>query len=110
MPPFRGRQGESLDRCGLETIRFRGRFWTASRYHHGNCHPTGAFDGRSRPQMPRAVLLALLLLLPAAAWPYTSPSVFLEELTWTEVRDAVKAGKTTVIVPIGGTEQSGPHI
>ena len=61
--------------------------------------------------MTRAVLLALLLyLLPAAAWPYTPPSVFLEELTWTEVRDAVKAGKTTIIVPIGGTEQSGPHI
>ena len=37
-------------------------------------------------------------------------SVFLEELTWTEVRDAVQAGKTTVIVPTGGTEQNGPHM
>jgi creatinine amidohydrolase len=37
-------------------------------------------------------------------------SVFLEELTSTEVRDAIAAGKTTVIVPVGGTEQSGPHI
>jgi creatinine amidohydrolase/Fe(II)-dependent formamide hydrolase-like protein len=26
------------------------------------------------------------------------------------LRDAIKAGKTTVIVPVGGTEQSGPHI
>jgi len=61
--------------------------------------------------MPRAALLALLLcLLPASVFPAPAPSVFLEELTWTEVRDAVKAGKTTVIVPIGGTEQSGPHI
>ena len=37
-------------------------------------------------------------------------SVFLEELTWTELRDDIRAGKTTVIVPVGGTEQSGPHI
>jgi creatinine amidohydrolase len=36
--------------------------------------------------------------------------VFLEEMTWTEVRDAVAAGRTTAIVPVGGTEQSGPHI
>ncbi|HZV92841.1 MAG TPA: creatininase family protein, partial [Caldimonas sp.] len=31
-------------------------------------------------------------------------------MTWTEVRDAIAAGRTTVIVPVGGTEQSGPHI
>ena len=37
-------------------------------------------------------------------------SVFLEELTWTEVRDAIAAGKTTVIIPTGGTEQNGPHM
>lgn len=37
-------------------------------------------------------------------------SVYLEELTWTEVRDAIKSGKTTVIVPTGGTEQNGPHM
>jgi creatinine amidohydrolase/Fe(II)-dependent formamide hydrolase-like protein len=37
-------------------------------------------------------------------------SVFLEELTWMEVRDAIAGGKTTVIIPTGGTEQNGPHI
>ena len=37
-------------------------------------------------------------------------AVFLEELTWTEVRDAVAAGKTTIIIPTGGTEQNGPHM
>jgi creatinine amidohydrolase len=35
-------------------------------------------------------------------------SVFLEDLTWTELRDAIGAGKSTIIVPIGGTEQNGP--
>jgi creatinine amidohydrolase/Fe(II)-dependent formamide hydrolase-like protein len=49
---------------------------------------------------------ALLLFLPAAV--QASASVFLEDQTWTELRDLVAAGTTTIIVPIGGTEQSGP--
>jgi creatinine amidohydrolase/Fe(II)-dependent formamide hydrolase-like protein len=36
--------------------------------------------------------------------------VQLERLTWTEIRDAVRAGKTTIIIPVGGTEQSGPFV
>ena len=35
-------------------------------------------------------------------------SVWLEDHTWTELQSQIKAGATTVIVPIGGTEQSGP--
>lgn len=37
-------------------------------------------------------------------------TVFLEELTWPEVRDALQGGKTTIIFPTGGTEQNGPHM
>lgn len=37
-------------------------------------------------------------------------SVYIEDLTWMELRDAVHAGKTTAIIPIGGIEQSGPAI
>jgi creatinine amidohydrolase/Fe(II)-dependent formamide hydrolase-like protein len=37
-------------------------------------------------------------------------SVWIEELTWMEVRDALQAGKTTVIVPTGGVEQNGPYL
>lgn len=37
-------------------------------------------------------------------------SVWLEELTWMEVRDAMRAGKTTVIIPTGGIEQNGPYL
>ena len=37
-------------------------------------------------------------------------SVFIEELTWMEVRDAIKAGKTTVIIPTGGVEMNGPYL
>ncbi|HEY2411870.1 MAG TPA: creatininase family protein [Pirellulaceae bacterium] len=37
-------------------------------------------------------------------------SVFIEDLTWMEVRDALKAGVDTVIVPTGGVEQNGPYL
>jgi creatinine amidohydrolase/Fe(II)-dependent formamide hydrolase-like protein len=37
-------------------------------------------------------------------------SVFIEDLTWLEVRDAMRAGKRTVIVATGGIEQNGPYL
>lgn len=37
-------------------------------------------------------------------------SVFLEDLTWTELKNQIAAGKTTILIPIGGTEQSGPYM
>ncbi len=39
-----------------------------------------------------------------------SASVYLEELTWPELRADIQAGKTTILVPIGGTEQNGPQM
>ncbi|MBC7547785.1 MAG: creatininase family protein [Polaromonas sp.] len=52
--------------------------------------------------------LATALMLPLAA--QSAPSVFIEDLTTTEVSAALRDGKTTLIIPVGGTEQSGPHI
>jgi creatinine amidohydrolase/Fe(II)-dependent formamide hydrolase-like protein len=40
----------------------------------------------------------------------TAGSLQLDDLTWPEVRDALRAGSTTILVPIGGTEQNGPHM
>src|ERR1700751_2626158 len=59
--------------------------------------------------MARAFLCVCFLLLgvPAA---HAADTIFLEELTWTELRDQIRAGKTTIIVPIGGTEQNGAHM
>jgi creatinine amidohydrolase len=37
-------------------------------------------------------------------------TVFTEEMTWMEVRDAIASGKTTVIVATGGVEQNGPYL
>ncbi|MCE9566793.1 MAG: creatininase family protein [Planctomycetes bacterium] len=46
-----------------------------------------------------------------ATRPIAGPdTVFVEEMTWMEVRDALKEKKTTVIVPTGGVEQNGPYI
>jgi creatinine amidohydrolase len=65
----------------------------------------------------RALLVGLVFVLlicsPRQVHPAAQslPStIYLEELTWTELRDAIRSGKTTVIIPIGGTEQSGPDI
>lgn len=37
-------------------------------------------------------------------------SVFMEDMTWSEITNAMKAGKTTVILPAGGIEATGPFI
>jgi creatinine amidohydrolase len=50
------------------------------------------------------------LVSPMTSRAEAPPSVFLEELTWTEVRDLIRAGTTTIILPTGGTEQNGPHM
>src|SRR5580765_5594179 len=55
-------------------------------------------------------LLWVLLVATTVALAQSPGSVFLDDLTWTELRDQVRAGKTTIIVPIGGTEQNGPHM
>ena len=47
---------------------------------------------------------------PASAQAAQAAQVLLEELTTTELAAAVHAGSTTVIIPVGGTEQSGPHL
>jgi len=58
----------------------------------------------------RALCAFALVAAGTAAHAEAPASVFVDELTWTELRDDVRAGKTTVIVPVGGTEQSGPQI
>ncbi|MBI1873434.1 MAG: creatininase family protein [Acidobacteria bacterium] len=37
-------------------------------------------------------------------------TVWLEEMTWMDVRDAMKAGKTTVLISTGGIEPNGPWL
>jgi creatinine amidohydrolase/Fe(II)-dependent formamide hydrolase-like protein len=59
-----------------------------------------------------ALRLAALLLVGAwsTAHAQAPATVFLEELTSPELAAQIRAGKSTLIVPIGGTEQNGPHM
>ena len=61
--------------------------------------------------MTRGWLLLFCLLIGAArAQAAPSASLYLQDLTWPELRADIQAGKTTILIPIGGTEQSGPQM
>lgn len=61
--------------------------------------------------MYRFTQTALVLLLANFSAAAEAPdTVFLEELTWIEVRDAIDRGTKSIIVPTAGTEQNGPHV
>lgn len=55
------------------------------------------------------LLGAVLLALAPAAFA-GADSLYIEELTSTELRDRIAIGDDTVLVPIGGTEQNGAHM
>ncbi|MEO8810274.1 MAG: creatininase family protein [Rhodanobacter sp.] len=56
------------------------------------------------------LVFSLLLLLAGIACAKPQRTVQLQDLTWTELRDRIATGDTTIIIPIGGTEQSGPYV
>jgi creatinine amidohydrolase len=56
------------------------------------------------------IIVVLCLTLLASAASAQTRSVYTEDLTWLEVREAIAAGKTSAIVYAGGIEQNGPHM
>jgi len=58
----------------------------------------------------RALLCAAALALWTGVAHAAVGSVWLEELTSAELRERIVGGATTVLVPIGGTEQNGAHL
>ncbi|MGZ5859096.1 MAG: creatininase family protein [Burkholderiaceae bacterium] len=58
----------------------------------------------------RTLLTIVAFIAAQGAVAQNLQSVFLDDLTWTELRAQIQSGKHTIIVPIGGTEQSGPYI
>jgi creatinine amidohydrolase len=64
----------------------------------------------SPPGLAKILAAFLIAAFTLAAQAATPPTVQVEELTWTELRDRLAGGATTVLVPIGGTEQNGPHM
>jgi creatinine amidohydrolase/Fe(II)-dependent formamide hydrolase-like protein len=57
----------------------------------------------------RILIAVAVAFLASTAGAQTRP-VFLEELTWPELKDAMAAGVTTAIIATGGIEQNGPHM
>ena len=55
-------------------------------------------------------LIALGIVLIASAASAQTRSVYIEELTWPEIRDAQAAGKTSAVIVAGGIEQNGHHM
>ena len=64
---------------------------------------------RVRPALAQALIGSWLCCAAALAQAAAAP-VQLEELTWTELRQRLAGGATTVLLPVGGTEQNGPHM
>ena len=58
-------------------------------------------------QLMKSLTFALILLLLPSVVLAQSKSVLIEDLTWTEVRDAIAPGKTTAIYYAASTEQNG---
>jgi creatinine amidohydrolase/Fe(II)-dependent formamide hydrolase-like protein len=75
---------------------------------------------RAVPMLASVSVLIALVATIGAQRPDTAPdteparrapdTVFLEDLTWAEVRDMVAIGWTTAIIGTAGTEQKGPHM
>ncbi len=65
-----------------------------------------SFPGSAKRDLTALLLLAFL----ASPLCAQTRSLHVEDLTWTEVRDAIAAGKTTAIYYAGSTEQNGPHM
>jgi creatinine amidohydrolase len=59
--------------------------------------------------MKKLCLLVAMLLFALPAYSQTS-SLWIDDLTWPEVRDAIAAGKRTAIIYVGSSEQNGPHM
>lgn len=54
--------------------------------------------------------LATALLCLGLHAPLPAASVYLQELSSADVRTALRQGQRTVIIPVGGVEQNGPHM
>ena len=72
---------------------------------------------RSLADLPRkklliaaAVVVIACALLPRPLSANLPAGVEMKDMTWVEVRSAIDAGYTNVIVPTGGIEQNGPHM
>ena len=58
--------------------------------------------------MVRYLFLIAVFCLGGSVYAQAPNTLLMERMTSYEIRDAIASGKTTVILPSGGTEQNGP--
>jgi creatinine amidohydrolase len=58
----------------------------------------------------RTLMVLAALFMAAVSASAQTRSVYMGDLTWLEIRDAMAAGKTAAVIYAGGTEQNGPHM
>ncbi len=92
-------------------------FWSLYLMPFINLYHNFRFNMLLEPKRYLSLLVFLIVVLPAVylsnkgSEPVSFPgNVYLEDMTWQEVRDAISNGSTTVLAPTGGTEQNGPHV
>jgi creatinine amidohydrolase len=63
------------------------------------------------PMLTRTITAFACLLLSFAWLPRAeAAAVYMENMTWPEIRERIEEGATVAIVPTGGSEQNGPHM
>ncbi len=92
-------------------------FWTEAYLWPSHSHPREDTELRTESAPLAGLLLACIMSTPIAAQDLDMPrpieginTVWIEEMTWLDVREALAEGKTTAIVPTGGVEQNGPYV
>ncbi|NCW45708.1 MAG: hypothetical protein EBV77_09655, partial [Gemmatimonadaceae bacterium] len=63
-----------------------------------------------RQSLLLSATVSLVLAMPVTATAQRNAPVFIDELTWTEIRDRMQAGTRSVIIGTAGQEQKGPHM
>jgi len=92
LPALSGRQAAGIGRRTLQLVLSLGLTLSAVAVHSGASAAANATTTSSTA---------------SAASP---GSVLLEQLSSSELRERIAAGSTTIIIPVGGTEQSGPYL
>jgi creatinine amidohydrolase len=81
---------------------------------HSLTGPIASWARRLSPaKLAISVIAGAAIAAAVAERPLTAPlpsTVRIADMTWVEVRSAIEAGYTRVIVPSGGIEQNGPHM
>src|SRR5258708_40108060 len=91
-------------------MRDSGRLMTEAAEISADAEPVRKLTEPSQEAFMKRLFLLVAMLLIALPAHGQVPTVWIDDLTWPEVRDAIAAGKRTAIIYVGSSEQNGPHM